>query len=159
MLGSLWLSSLPNMASRHSKSKKQSDGSRRQPPSLPEGFVPYLDENPHNCTPILDALGEHGVNHERHGSHFPPGTEDTVWLPFVGKQGRVVLTKDNKIRFNELEKLAIQRTGSENYFASGNYSRIEMAEMLVTACGTSPDSADVTILLSLQASASRKTSA
>jgi len=74
------------------------------------------------------------VKHERHGGHFPPGTEDTVWLPFVGKHGWVLLTKDKKIRFNELEKSAIRRNRvREFYFASGNYSGAEMADMLVAA--------------------------
>jgi len=46
----------------------------------------------------------------------------------------VLLTKDKKIRFNELEKRAIQRNRvREFYFASGNYSGAEMAEMLVVA--------------------------
>jgi hypothetical protein len=55
-------------------------------------------------------------------------------LPFVGKQGWVLLTKDKKIRFNELERSAIQRYRvREFYFASGNYSGAEMAEMLVAA--------------------------
>lgn len=77
---------------------------------------------------------QHGVKHERHGSHFDPGTEDTVWLPFVGKEGWVLLTKDKRIRFNELERSAIQRYRvREFYFTGGNYSGAEMAEMLVAA--------------------------
>jgi hypothetical protein len=122
------------MASRQNRSKKQYGGSSGQQPSLPEDFVLYLDENLHNCRPILDALARHGVRHERHGSHFDPGTEDTVWLPFVGTQGWILLTKDKKIRFNELERSAIQRYRvREFYFASGNYSGAEMAEMLGAA--------------------------
>jgi hypothetical protein len=122
------------MASRQGRSKKRSDGSSGRQPLLPEDFVLFLDENLHNCKPILDALIQHRVKHERHGSHFPPATEDTVWLPFVGEQGWVLLTKDKKIRFNELERSAIQRYRvREFYFASGNYSGAEMAEMLVAA--------------------------
>jgi hypothetical protein len=121
------------MASSRGKSKKQSDGSRIQP-SLPEDFVLYLDENLHNCKPILDALAQHGVKHERHGSHFSPGTEDTVWLPFVGKQGWLLITKDKRIRFNELERIAVLTNNvREFYFTSGNYTGLEMAAMLVTA--------------------------
>jgi hypothetical protein len=52
----------------------------------------------------------------------------------VGEHGWVLLTKDKKIRFNELERSAIQRYRvREFYFASGNYSGAEMAEMLVAA--------------------------
>ena len=55
-------------------------------------------------------------------------------MPFVGKQGWVLLTKDKKIRFNELERSAIRRYRvREFYLASGNYSGAEMAAMLVAA--------------------------
>src|SRR5208282_770372 len=122
------------MASRQNRSKKQSGGSSGQQPSLPEDFVLYLDENLHNCRPILDALAQHGVRYERHGSHFPPGTEDTTWLPSVGNNGWLLLTKDKRIRFNELEKAAIQRHRvREFYFTSGNYSGADMAVTLVAA--------------------------
>jgi hypothetical protein len=74
------------------------------------------------------------VKHERHGSHFAQGVEDTAWLPFVGERGWILLTKDKRIRFNELEKSAVQRYRvREFYFASGNYSGAEMAAMLVAA--------------------------
>ena len=122
------------MVSNRGRSKKQSAGSRRRQPSLPEDFVLYLDENLHNCKPILDALTQHGVKHERHGQHFDPGTEDTAWLPFVGHQGWLLVTKDKKIRYNELEKAAVlQHRVREFYFSSGNYSGADMAEMLIAA--------------------------
>jgi hypothetical protein len=113
---------------------KQSAGSRERPPPPPEDFVLYLDENLHNCKPILEALVQRGVRHERHGQHFAPGAEDSVWLPFVGQRGWIVLTKDKRIRFNQLEKTAMRRYRvREFYFSSGNYSGAEMAEILVAA--------------------------
>lgn len=52
----------------------------------------------------------------------------------MGARGWVLLTKDKRIRFNELEKSAIQRYRvREFYFASGNYSGAEMATILVSA--------------------------
>jgi hypothetical protein len=76
----------------------------------------------------------HSVKHERHGNHFEPGTEDSVWLPFVGQQGWIVLTKDKRIRFNQLEKTAVCRYRvREFYFSSGNHSGAEMAEILKAA--------------------------
>src|SRR5260221_10879433 len=57
-----------SMALSPNRSKKQSAGSRRRPASPPEDFVFFLDENLHNCKPILDALVQEGINHERHGS-------------------------------------------------------------------------------------------
>jgi hypothetical protein len=77
---------------------------------------------------------QHGVKHERHGHHFAAGTEDFVWLPFVGQHGWIVLTKDKRIRFNQLEKTAVRRYYvREFYFSSGNFTGLEMAEILTVA--------------------------
>lgn len=79
-------------------------------------------------------LTARAVKHERHGQHFPAGTEDSLWLPFVGQNGWVLLTKDKRIRFNQLEKTAVRRYRvREFYFSSGNYTGAEMAEILTTA--------------------------
>ncbi len=76
----------------------------------------------------------HNVRHERHGSYFAPGTEDTFKLPFVGERGWLLITKDKRIRFNELEKLAVKRHRvREFYFASGNHNGSEITAMLITA--------------------------
>lgn len=45
-----------------------------------------------------------------------------------------MLTKDKRIRFNQLEKTAVRRYRvREFYFSSGNYSGVEMAEILIAA--------------------------
>ena len=97
------------MASSRGRSKKQSAGSRARPQSLPEDFVLYLDENLHNCKPILDALIQHGVKHERHGSISLPEQRTSRGCPFVGQNGWLLITKDKRIRYNELEKAAVLR--------------------------------------------------
>lgn len=75
-----------------------------------------------------------GIKHERHGQHFSPGTQDTAWLPIVGERGWILITKDKRIRFNDLEKAAVVTYRvREFYFTSGNYSGAEMAVMLTTA--------------------------
>jgi len=82
----------------------------------------------------LDVLLRHSIKHERHGEHFPPGTEDSVWLPFVGQRGWILLTKDKRIRFNQLEKTAVRRHRvREFYFSSGNFTGAEMSEILIAA--------------------------
>jgi len=74
------------------------------------------------------------IRHERHRQHFAPGTEDSVWLPFVGQKGWILLTKDKRIRFNDLEKQAvIANRVREFYFTSGNVNGEEMAALLVVA--------------------------
>jgi len=82
----------------------------------------------------LDALVQQGIKHERHGQHFPPGTQDTAWLPVVGQRGWILITKDKRIRFNDLEKEAVFFYGvREFYFTSGNHTGAEMAMMLFAA--------------------------
>jgi len=82
----------------------------------------------------LQALAHNGIHHQRHGEHFAPGTEDAVWLPFVGEKGWILLTKDKRIRFNDLEKQAVVANRvREFYFTSGNFNGEEMAALLVVA--------------------------
>ena len=100
----------------------------------PEELVLFLDENLHNCQPILHALEEAGISCERHSTHFLPGTPDSVWLPFVGSSGWLLITPDQRIRYNELERRAIQRYRVRAFvFTTGNLSGVEMARLLVSA--------------------------
>lgn len=71
---------------------------------------------------------------ERHLSHFPRGTLDERWLPLVGEKGWVLLTADKRIRYNLLEKRALEKNRVREFvFASGNMSGKEMAEALERA--------------------------
>ena len=77
---------------------------------------------------------QQGIKHERHGQHFSPGTQDADWLPLVGEKGWILITKDKRIRFNDLEKEAVfEYRVREFYFASGNHTGAEMAMMLIAA--------------------------
>jgi len=77
---------------------------------------------------------QQGIKHERHGQHFSAGTHDTEWLPFIGRNGWILVTKDKRIRFNDLEKEAVVAYRvREFYFTSGNHSGADMALMLVAA--------------------------
>ncbi len=50
--------------------------------------------------------------------------------------GWILITKDKRIRFNELEKAAVlQNRVREFYFSSGNYSGAEMAARLTSVPG------------------------
>jgi len=70
----------------------------------------------------------------RHLDHFQRGTPDETWLPEVGRQGWVLLTADKQIRYNRLEKRALERYSvCEFVFASGNLSGSEMASALEQA--------------------------
>ncbi len=112
--------------------KRQSAG---KPEQLQlDDFILYLDENLDNCKPILEALLTSQVQHHRHRDHFPRGTPDEVWLQFVAEQSWVVLTKDKRNRYNEIERAAMRRYRvREFYFGSGNFTGAEMAQALTMA--------------------------
>jgi hypothetical protein len=121
------------MAARRSRSKRPSAGNARSP-SPPEEFVLYLDENLCNSGAIQDTLTRLGVRFERHLAHFPPGTPDETWLPLVGSSGWVLLTADKRIRYNFLEKRALEEHSVREFvFASGNMSGEDMAAALELA--------------------------
>jgi hypothetical protein len=123
------------MAARRSKSKKLSAGSASSlSPSPPDPFVIYLDENLCNSSAILDTLAKLGVRYERHLAHFDRGTTDEKWLPLVGTEGWVLLTADKRIRYNFLEKHALEEHAVREFvFTSGNMSGQDMAYALELA--------------------------
>jgi PIN like domain len=99
-----------------------------------EDFILFLDENLDNCQPILDALVANKVQYRRHRDHFERGVLDEVWLSFVAERAWVVLTKDKRNRYNDLERDALRRNlVREFYFGSGNFNGEEMAQALVQA--------------------------
>ncbi|HEV2398423.1 MAG TPA: hypothetical protein VGS27_15885 [Candidatus Sulfotelmatobacter sp.] len=101
-----------------------------------EDFIVYLDENLDNCQPIIDALVAANVAHQRHRDHFRRGTPDEIWLEFVAERSWVVLTKDKRNRYNEIERDALRRHRvREFYFGSGNFTGVEMGQALAAAIG------------------------
>ena len=123
------------MAARRSKSKKPSDGSAPSlSPSPPDDFVLYLDENLCNSRAIQDTLNKLGVGFERHLVHFDRGILDEKWHPLVGSKGWVLLTADKRIRYNFLEKHALEEHAVREFvFTSGNMSGQDMATALELA--------------------------
>jgi hypothetical protein len=109
-----------------------------------DDFILYLDENLDNCQPILDCLLGNQIQHKRHRDFFARGAADEEWLQFVAERAWVVLTKDKRNRYNDIERDALRRHGvREFYFGSGNFTGAEMAQALSSAipqmrelCGT-----------------------
>jgi hypothetical protein len=61
------------------------------------------------------------VRFERHLSYFSRGTSDENWLPLVGKNRWILLPADKRIRYNFLEKRALEKNAVREFvFASGN---------------------------------------
>jgi hypothetical protein len=104
------------MAESRKKSRKRSGGKARPH----KNFQIYLDENLCNCQPILDVLGLNRIKVYRHLQHFPSGTLDRDWLPFVGHNKLVLLTTDKRFRYNEIERVALQTYNIKCFEFSGN---------------------------------------
>lgn len=54
-----------------------------------------------------EALRAAGLDVRVHDELFPQATEDVVWLAEAGAQRWVVITRDGRIRYNQLEKQAV----------------------------------------------------
>lgn len=69
-----------------------------------------------------------------HDDHFLPDAKDEEWLTAVGRQGWVVLTKDTRIRYRNLERAALMRAGVGAFvLTTGDLKGDEMAQIFVKA--------------------------
>ncbi|HUR82019.1 MAG TPA: hypothetical protein VM733_14740 [Thermoanaerobaculia bacterium] len=111
-------------------SPKSRKPSATKPPE--SGYVFFIDAS------MGRALGQRfkdeGLSVELHNDHFAQGTLDTAWLPVVGHQGWIVLTKDTRIRHRPKEKQALLGAGVRAFvFTSGSLSGSQMADAIVKA--------------------------
>jgi hypothetical protein len=96
----------------------------------PEPLTIFLDESLDSDS-IAHALSEAGARVERLTKHFPKGTSDEEWLALAGKSGWVVLTRDKRIRYRTLERLALMAAGVRAFvFTGGNVTLGETAAVL-----------------------------
>lgn len=98
-----------------------------------EPIVFFLDESLDSET-VVNALRGAGAIVERSIEHFPRGTEDQTWLGVAGRNMWVVLTRDKRIRYRPLERLALQSASVRAFvFTGGNVTVTETAQILVAA--------------------------
>jgi hypothetical protein len=57
---------------------------------------------------VAEALRAAGARIEVHLDHFPGDKPDAEWIPEVGGRGWVLITKDQEIRRNPLERGAYE---------------------------------------------------
>jgi hypothetical protein len=67
-----------------------------------ESAVVYLDESIYSGI-LRDALTAKGVSLRLPGIDVPRGTADEVWLKLAGKNGWIVLMRDQRVRHRPLE--------------------------------------------------------
>lgn len=100
---------------------------------LPEPLVFFVDESLDNQI-VVEALREAGASVKRLTEIFPRGTDDQVWLQHAGRQGWIVLTRDKRIRYRQLELGALQAARVRAFvFTGGNVTMKETAEILSRA--------------------------
>ena len=83
---------------------------------------------------VATALREAGAVLHIHDDHFPPDAKDEDWLAEVGRHGWIVLTKDYRIRYRHVERLALMKAGVAAFIlTSGDLQGEEMAQIFVNA--------------------------
>jgi hypothetical protein len=71
---------------------------------------------------------------ERLTDHFAKGTEDRMWLEHAGARGWVVLTRDKRIRYRQLELLALRAARVRAFvFTGGNVGMQDTGKVLAGA--------------------------
>jgi len=81
---------------------------------------------------IAEALRAAGAHVEVHLDHFKQATPDTEWIPEVGKREWVLITKDQNIRRNPLERAAYESAKLRGFIVTGkDMDGKELAELLV----------------------------
>lgn len=83
---------------------------------------------------VAQALREAGAVVEVHDDHFPQTTPDVDWLAEVGRRGWVVLSKDERIRRNRIEREALEAAHVRAFFLTQqDITGQEMAELFSNA--------------------------
>mgnify|MGYP000105992272 CR=1 FL=1 len=99
----------------------------------PEEVTFFIDASLGGKT-LGTALRATGAHIELHDDHFRQGTPDETWLTEVGTRDWVVLTKDDKIRYNELERRALLSAGVRAFVLTAKGLRgAEYAEVFIKA--------------------------
>jgi hypothetical protein len=81
---------------------------------------------------VADALRAVGARVEVHIDHFPQAAPDVEWIPEVGRREWVLITKDQNIRRNPLERAAYETARVRGFVVTGkDMGGEELAGLLV----------------------------
>lgn len=81
---------------------------------------------------VADRLRAAGARVEVHLDHFKGDATDTEWIPEIGRKNWVLITKDQNIRRNPLERAAYETAKLRGFVATGkDMSGSELADLLV----------------------------
>ena len=80
---------------------------------------------------VADALRAAGAKVEVHIDHFDQAAPDTEWIPEVGRRDWVLITKDQHIRRNPLERAAYESARLRGFVLTGrDFNGPDMAVLL-----------------------------
>jgi len=81
---------------------------------------------------VAEALRAAGAKVEVHLDHFPGNTPDIDWIPEVARRAWVLITKDQYIRRNPLERAAYESVKLRGFVATGkDMNAKELGDLLV----------------------------
>lgn len=93
------------------------------PSKQPEPPVFFLDRSLGKIR-IATALRQAGAIVHIHDDYFPPNAKDEDWLTQVGLNGWIVLTKDHRIRYRNIERTALMRAGVGAFILTAVISKV-----------------------------------
>lgn len=100
----------------------------------PTGDLVFFIDRSLGRKQVAQALREAGATVEVHDDHFPQTTPDVEWLADVGRRGWVVLSKDERIRRNRIEREALEAARARAFFLTQqDITGQEMAELFSNA--------------------------
>ncbi len=103
---------------------------------LPEPWTFFIDRSVGGRI-VAEALLTAGETVEIHDDHFAKDAPDVEWLAAVGAKGWIVLSKDDRIRLNEMERHALQSAGVAAFFLGrSDLTGPQMAAIVVGALQT-----------------------
>lgn len=117
------------MVSAKRKSRKPSDSSSVAPPDAPLLFIDRCAWSRR----LGDALRDAAIPFIVHDDKFAKNCADVDWLPVVGREGWIVITRDKNIRRKPNELQAFRDAKVIAFaLASGNASADDTARLVVS---------------------------
>ena len=120
------------MASHRKRSRTRSAASLEQRDANRLASVTFFLDYQIGRYIVADALRALGAHVEVHIDHFTPDAPDSHWIPEVGRRGWVLITKDQHIRRNPLERAAYEGAKLRGFVVTGtDMAGKELAALLV----------------------------
>lgn len=83
---------------------------------------------------VAQALRDHGEQVEIHDDHFIQDEEDEGWIPVVSRKNWIILTKDERIAYRNLQKLIVLKSRARVFvLVSKGITGQSMADTFVKA--------------------------